>query len=109
MSAFETNTYCMGIETSTIIQNETVRIEFSLHCNLYPELYSLSVGVSNKGYDRGLFENYFFLGKDVIAFRVNENPDAIFYAGYYNMKPIVSIKQGNNESQSSEVLRKTPG
>jgi len=92
LSAFETNTYCMGIKNNLLKKGETVIVEFSMNCNLSPELYSITFGFSSKGYDKGYFENYYLLGKDVAVIEVLENTDSIVYSGYYNMNPNVIIK-----------------
>ena len=63
-----------------------------MNFNLSPGLYSLTFGFANKGYGKGSFENYPFLGKDVAIINVTENQESIVYAGYYNMNPKVAIK-----------------
>ncbi|OFY47401.1 MAG: hypothetical protein A2W85_01695 [Bacteroidetes bacterium GWF2_41_31] len=92
LSAFETNTYCMNINTAPLKKNDTVSVEFLMNFNLSPGLYSLTFGFANKGYGKGSFENYPFLGKDVAIINVTENQESIVYAGYYNMNPKVAIK-----------------
>lgn len=93
ISAFETNTYCMGLKTEPLKKGDSVNVEFSFNCNLSPELYSLSIGCSSKGYDKGSFEYYHFLLKDVVLLKVAENTKSITYTGYYNMNPNVRINR----------------
>ena len=87
VSAFVTNTYNMGIHPKPIKRGESVTVEFAFNCNLFPELYSITIGASNKGHGRGAFENYYFLAQDPFPLKVKEKPDAIFYGGHYNMNP----------------------
>jgi lipopolysaccharide transport system ATP-binding protein len=93
VSAFETNTYCMGLQNETLNKGDIAIVEFSLNCNLIPDMYALTIGFANKGYDRGSFEYYHFLLKDVALIRVVENSRSIIYGGYYNMKPKVVINR----------------
>ena len=86
-SVFETNTYCMGIETDDVEIGKTIDIKFRLNCNLAPGDYSITVGVANKGYDRGNFEEYLLLIHDIGQIKVIENDSAIIYSGIYNMNP----------------------
>ena len=91
LSAFGTNTYTMRQKTTPVDKNETVDVEFSFECNLISADYSISIGVGNKGYDRGTFEEYMLFHQDIDMIKVIENKDAICYEGYTNLKPNVEI------------------
>jgi ABC-type polysaccharide/polyol phosphate transport system ATPase subunit len=86
-SAFETNTYCMGIKPPAVKSGDIVNLCFRINFNLFAEDYSISLGFANKGYAKGLFEEYVMLAKDVKILKVTKNEDALIYFGYYNMKP----------------------
>ena len=53
--------------------------------------YSFSVGVANKGFDRGSFDEYLFLIHDVDIIKVISNSQSITYSGIFNMKPEVDV------------------
>lgn len=91
-SAFETNTYCMGIKPGPLKKGNIVKVIYEFEFNLIPGTYSISIGVANKGYSIGSFEENLLLVHDVEVIKVIENSDAIRYGGYYNMKPSVIIK-----------------
>ena len=90
ISAFETNTYSMKEKSSKVEKGQIVTVEFSFSCNLSPANYSISIGVANKGFDRGSFEEYLLFIQDIEMLKVIENSDAIIYDGVTNLKPVVS-------------------
>ena len=86
-AVFETNTYCMGIHTDEVKIGKIIDIKFIFNCNLIPGDYSITIGVANKGYDRGSFEEYLLLIHDIGQIKVIENDSSIIYGGIYNMNP----------------------
>jgi len=91
LSVFETNTYCMNMKTEKISKGQIVKIEWMMEFPLSVGTYSFSVGVANKGYDRGAFEEYPLLVHDVEIIKVLSNSQSMFYSGIFNMKPIVYV------------------
>ncbi|MCP5495766.1 MAG: ABC transporter ATP-binding protein [Leptospiraceae bacterium] len=92
-SAFETNTYCMGIQTKPLKKGDIVKVTFVYKFNLLPGNYTFTIGVSNIGIgDRRHFKEYLFLAHNVKLIQVIENSEAILYGGYYNMNPKVIIE-----------------
>lgn len=91
-SAFGTNTYCANIKTKPLKINEIVEINFKMVFNLFPSNYTINVGVSNIGFGRGEFREHIDYSLDVGLIKVLENDKDIIYAGYYNMKPDILIK-----------------
>jgi ABC-type polysaccharide/polyol phosphate transport system ATPase subunit len=91
VSIFETNTYCMKIKTFLLNINEIVKVTFAFKCNLSPGDYSICIGVANKGYDRGSFEEYPLIVHDAGILTVVVNEKQIMYDGIYNMMPKVFI------------------
>ena len=92
LSAFETNTYTMRQKTEPLKDGETVEIEFSFICNLSAADYSITLGVANRGFDRGSFEEYLLFMQDIEMIKVVENSDSIQYGGYTNLQPNIMIK-----------------
>ena len=92
VSVFETNTYCMGIETSPLKKGQIVKITYEMKIPLSAGNYSISIGVANKGYDRGSFEEYLLMAHDVDILKVISKDDSIIYSGVFNMNPHVYVK-----------------
>ena len=91
LSVFETNTYCMNIKTEKIANGQTVKIEWVMDFPLSPGTYSFSVGVANKGFDRGSFEEYLLQTHDIEFIKVLLNTHSILFSGIFNMRPDVKI------------------
>ncbi|HSA37442.1 MAG TPA: ABC transporter ATP-binding protein [Methanoregula sp.] len=89
LSVFETNTYCMNLKPEKIAEGKIARIEWVMNFPLYPGTYSFSVGIANRGFDIGSFEEYLLLSHDVDIIKVLLNSQSIRYSGIFNMKPAV--------------------
>lgn len=98
VSIFETNTYCMKIKTAPLGPGDIATIRFQFFCNLVPGDYSICIGVSNKGYERGLFEEYSLVLHDAGILTVVVNEGQIMYGGVFNMKPAVFINEAPHYS-----------
>lgn len=90
-SVFETNTYCMGKTPPAAARGEEVQIEWTLRANLAKGDYSITVGVGNRPYGTGSFEEILFFAHDLAMLKVETDPDAIRYDGYFNMHPDVAL------------------
>jgi ABC-type polysaccharide/polyol phosphate transport system ATPase subunit len=91
LSVFETNTYCMKMKTEKLSKGQFAKIEWVMDCPLYAGTYSFSVGIANRGFNIGSFEEYLFLGHDVEIIKVLSNSQSILYSGVFNMKPLVDF------------------
>jgi ABC-type polysaccharide/polyol phosphate transport system ATPase subunit len=91
LSVFETNTYCMKKETKKLSEGHIAKIEWSMNFSLSPGTYSFSVGVANRGYDKGSFKEYLLLIHDINTIRVISNTASIIYSGIFNMNPKISL------------------
>jgi lipopolysaccharide transport system ATP-binding protein len=83
VSVFETNTYCMGIETTPLKKGQIAKITYEMKIPLSAGNYSISVGVANKGYGRGSFEEYLLMAHDVEILEVLSKDDSIIYSGVF--------------------------
>jgi ABC-type polysaccharide/polyol phosphate transport system ATPase subunit len=92
LSVFETNTYCMNMKTEKLSKGQIVKIEWVMDFPLSPGTYSFSVGVANKGFDRGSFEEYLLLIHDIDTIKVLSNTHSIVYSGILNMKPLIKVQ-----------------
>jgi ABC-type polysaccharide/polyol phosphate transport system ATPase subunit len=88
---FETNTFCMGLKPFTNIEPSDITVRFSMLCPLLPGDYSISVGVSDKGYGTGQFEKNLFFVHDLHILKVVLNDQSIIFDGIFNMKPDFSV------------------
>jgi len=88
---FETNTYCMGLKPILDNSQSIVTGQFIMNCPLSPGEYSISIGVSDKGYGIGQFEKYLYLVHDLLILKVMVSDKSIFYVGVFNMKPEFKI------------------
>ena len=92
VSVFETNTYCMGIETLPLTKGQIVKITYEMKIPLSAGNYSISIGVANKGYDRGFFEEYLLMAHDIEILKVISKDNSIIYSGVFNINPRVSVQ-----------------
>jgi lipopolysaccharide transport system ATP-binding protein len=92
LSVFESNTYCMKLETEKLSKDQIAKIEWLMNFPLSPGTYSFSVGVANKGYDKGSFKEYFLLIHDIDIIRVLSNTQSITYSGIFNLNPKISLE-----------------
>ena len=91
---FETNTFCMNKQIKTVKLGEILETEFSFSMSIYPGDYTVTVGLANKGYGGGLFEEYLNYAHDVMSIKVLPNPDGIIWDGIINLNPHVSFVKG---------------
>ena len=91
LSIFETNTYCMKMKPGKLSKGQTAKIEWIMNFPLFSGTYSFSVGVANRGFDRGSFEEYLLLIHEVDIIKVLSKQDAITYAGVFNITPTVQL------------------
>jgi ABC-type polysaccharide/polyol phosphate transport system ATPase subunit len=91
VSVFETNTYCMNLETQPLKRDKIVKVVYEFKCPLAPGDYSISIGVGDNGYGEGSFEQYLLLVHDVEILKVLTNNDSIVYSGIFNMSPTVTL------------------
>jgi len=92
LSVFETNTYCMKWPPIKLLKDQIATIEFQMNFPLAAGTYSFSIGVANKGFDLGSFNEYLLLIHDIDAIKVLSNTQSIVYSGIFNMKPLVKIQ-----------------
>ncbi len=91
-SVFETNTYCMNQTPAPLAAGSTVSVEWRLMANLAAGDYSITVGVGNRPYGTGSFEEILFFANELAMLTIGVNLDAMRYDGYFNMHPTVQIR-----------------
>jgi teichoic acid transport system ATP-binding protein len=91
LSIFETNTYCMKMNTGKLSKGQIAEVKWIMDFPLAAGIYSFSVGVANRGFDIGYFHEYLMLVHDVEVIEVISNNNAIFFAGVFNINPMVQL------------------
>lgn len=91
-SVFETNTYCMDRTPPPVAAGEVVEVAWQIRANLIQGDYSITVGVGNRPYGTGSFEEILFFSHDLAMLKVEVDPEAIRYDGYFNMHPEVEVR-----------------
>jgi len=81
----------MKLNTEKLSSGQIVKIEWVMDFPLSPGTYTFSVGVANRGFNIGSFEEYLLLSHDVEIIKVLSNSQSISYLGIFNMKPHVFI------------------
>jgi len=96
VSVSETNTYCMGLAPQPLSSGEVVVVEFEMTVPLAPGHYAVSIGVANRGWGYGNFEEYLHLMHDGAILTVTAKKDGIRFSGVFDMHPDVQIRQGRD-------------
>ena len=90
---FETNSYCMKQTLGPCGANEALSVEFAFPLNLFPDEYTVTVGLANGGHGEGSFDDILSHLHEVLAFAVVPKPDAIIWAGLTNLNPQLRFKK----------------
>lgn len=85
---FETNTYCMKKETFPLRKGESCEVRYDFPSIFSPGDYSITLGVANRGFDRGSFEEYISL-EEACLFKVLDRN--MYYAGLVKLSPDISL------------------
>jgi lipopolysaccharide transport system ATP-binding protein len=88
---FETNSYCMGISIGPRGTGEVLAISFRFPVLLAPGDYTVTVGLANRGFGEGSFEEGLSFEHDVHAFSVVRGSGSIVWTGSINLRPELSI------------------
>ncbi|MFZ6816248.1 ABC transporter ATP-binding protein [Undibacterium sp. Rencai35W] len=90
---FETNTYCMHETLGKAEANTILSVQFSFALSLFPDEYTITIGLANGGYGEGAFKEVITYLHEVSAFIVLPNPAAITWAGLTNLQPQLSFEK----------------
>ena len=84
---FETNSYCMRRAPGPAASGAVLSASFSLNLNLFPDEYTLTVGLGAGGHGEGSFEKVLNYLHEVHSFVVAPNPASITWGGLVNLHP----------------------
>lgn len=92
--AFETNTYCQGINLRELLnQLDAFELNIHLRVNLGRGDYTLAVGVENGGMPGGLFQSVILPTQVVFKFSVTQSPaTTLLWAGSTNLTPHFEVR-----------------
>jgi lipopolysaccharide transport system ATP-binding protein len=84
---FETNSYCMRRPPGPVAAGSILRASFSLPMSLFPDEYTVTVGLGAGGHGAGSFDNVLNYLHEVHSFAIAANPDSIVWSGMVNLHP----------------------
>jgi lipopolysaccharide transport system ATP-binding protein len=84
---FETNSYCMRRPPGPVAAGSILRASFSLPMSLFPDEYTVTVGLGAGGHGAGAFDNVLNYLHEVHSFAIAANPDSIVWSGMVNLHP----------------------
>jgi lipopolysaccharide transport system ATP-binding protein len=88
---YEANTYTLGRSTRPVHPGQTLRVNFTFPCNLFPGTYELMLGVADGGYDRDAFERSLFFDQSYLIFEVLMGEET-GWSGLWNVQPQVTVQ-----------------
>lgn len=84
---FETNSYCMRQAPGPKRAGDILTASFVVPLTLFPDEYTLTVGLGAGGFGEGSFEKVLNYLHDACSFAVLPNADAIVWSGLVNLRP----------------------
>ena len=84
---FETNSYCMRQPPGPAAAGTVLTASFALPLALFPDEYTVTVGLGAGGHGEGSFERVLNYLHEVCSFVVVQNPDSIVWSGLVNLRP----------------------
>ncbi len=84
---FETNSYCMRRAPGPATAGSILSASFALNLSLFPDEYTLTVGLGAGGHGEGSFEKVLNYLHEVHGFTIAPNPAAIVWSGLVNLHP----------------------
>jgi lipopolysaccharide transport system ATP-binding protein len=84
---FETNSYCMRQPPGPVAAGTVLTASFALPLALFPDEYTLTVGLATGGHGEGSFEKVLNYLHEVHSFVILPNPDSIVWSGLVNLQP----------------------
>jgi lipopolysaccharide transport system ATP-binding protein len=84
---FETNSYCMRKPPGPVAAGTVLTASFALPLSLFPDEYTITVGLGVGGHGEGSFEKVLNYLHEVHSFVIVPNPDSIVWGGLVNLQP----------------------
>jgi lipopolysaccharide transport system ATP-binding protein len=87
---YEANSYTLGVKLRSVQQGESLTVDFSFDCLLFPNTYELMVGVADSGYGRGSFKIPLFFDQSILVFEVQSGV-VPGWSGMVDIRPEVNF------------------
>ena len=93
---YETNTYCLQHSLGPVAAGEKLSVTFSFKCDLGHGLYHFVLGVTNKGFNEGSFEDVLFYDQNITPLKILPTYQT-YWDGYFNLRPDVTWSRLQDE------------
>lgn len=93
---YETNTYCLQHSLGPVKAGEKLSVAFSFKCDLGHGLYHFVLGVTNKGFNEGSFEDVLFYNQNITPLKILPTYET-YWDGYFNLRPDVTWSRLQDE------------
>ena len=90
---YETNSYCMRQAHGPVPAGGVLTAQFTMPLALFPDEYTITVGLGNGGYGEGSFRQVLNYLHEVASFAVLQNPDSPVWSGLVNLTPQLRLSQ----------------
>jgi lipopolysaccharide transport system ATP-binding protein len=88
---YEANTFTLQYPTRPVSAGDKLTVSFKFNCRLGAGTYELVVGVANKGFGRGQFEQALFFDQSFLIFEVVEGMH-FNWSGIYDIQPELEME-----------------
>jgi len=98
---FGTNTFTAKHRLTSVRSGEALTVFFAFRCILAEGDYNISIGISNRGFNIGDFEEYLFLEHKLKIVKVIRNSHSIDYEGVVNLFPTIDYFKSDDHASPS--------
>jgi lipopolysaccharide transport system ATP-binding protein len=88
---FGTNTFTAKQRLTPVRNGEALTVIFAFRCILFADDYNITIGIANRGYNVGDFEEYIFFEHHMKIIKVIKNTNSIEYEGMVNLFPTIEF------------------
>jgi len=92
---YETNTFCLQHNLGLMPPDKVLSVFFSFRCDIGHGDYQFVLGITNKGFDTGSFEEVIFYDQNITPLRIIPTYKD-YWAGYFNLRPTVTWSLNEN-------------
>ncbi|GGC07099.1 ABC transporter ATP-binding protein [Pseudoduganella buxea] len=90
---YETNSYCMRQAPGPVPAGSVLTAQFTMPLALFPDEYTITVGLGDGGYGEGSFRQVLNYLHEVTSFAVLQNPDSPVWSGLVNLAPQLRLSK----------------
>ena len=89
---YETNTYCMRKKIGFAGRGSTIITTFTFLPHIFPDEYTITVGLGNRGFAEGSFEEILSYLHQTLAFSVVRPAGSPIWSGLMNLPPAIECR-----------------